>query len=237
MRSPPRSLSPARECGQQTVGAGTASSPLTDAHLGGPQRWSTPRRFQHWCRFPWRLSSRGNAAPVGRRPRRLGRGRVFRTGCSARERCLWPTASPSGVADTPASSAPGFAPTRGPRPGPGARRGAGVAAGAAPAPADAARGSVRPHPRWHRELTRASPPRRSAVPAGERGLTVAQVARCTARRRATWTGQRTPERRPHGSLCPPEGGRRRDHTAAGNQRPREITRTVTGAGVGALSWV
>lgn len=104
-------------------------------------------------------------------------------------------------------------------------------------PADAARGSVRPHPRWHRELTRASPPRRSAVPAGERGLTVAQVARCTARRRATWTGQRTPERRPHGSPCPPEGGRRRDHTAAGNQRPREITRTVTGAGVGALSWV
>lgn len=71
------------------------------------------------------------------------------------------------------------------------------------------------HTRWHRELTRASPPRRSAVPAGERGLTVAQVARCTARRRATWTGQRTPERRPQGSPCPPEGGRRRDHTAAG----------------------
>lgn len=105
-----------------------------------------PEAFSASYWFPWRPSSRGNAASVGRRPRRLGRGRVFRTGRSARERCLWPTASPSGVADTPASSAPGFAPTRGPRPGPGARRGAGVAAGAAPAPADAARGSCQATP-------------------------------------------------------------------------------------------
>lgn len=215
MRSPPRSLSPARECGQQTVGAGTASSPVSDAHLGGPQRRSAPRRFQH------RIGFHGDLPPAGTQPL-WGGGR----GVWVEAVCSEPGAAPASAA-CGQPHLPRGSPTRLllPRPGLRPREGRGQdpvpdegreKRQEVPRPPQTPRGApVRPHPRWRRELTRASPPRRSAVPTGERGLTVAQVVRCTPRRRATWTGQRTPERRPQGSLCPPEGGRRRDHTAAG----------------------